>query len=68
MGIRYLRPGIAMQLHSRGFLIRQASKGALNHVLGMAICQLDTGLDDAPACPLSQDSALGVQVPCDGKC
>ena len=52
-----------MQLHSGGLLVGQALEGALNHVLGMPIGQLGTGLDDAPACPLGQDAALGSHVP-----
>ena len=56
-----------MQIHWWGFLIRQAGKGALYHVLGVPIGQLDTGLDDAPARPLGQDTPLGGQVPGDGE-
>lgn len=47
-----LRPLIAKELHGWGCLIRQACKGALNHLLCMPIGQLDTGLDDAPSSPL----------------
>ncbi len=57
-----------MQLHRGCLLIRQACKLALYHVLGVPICQLDAGFDDAPARPLSQYLAFGGQIPGDGKC
>ena len=62
--VLYLRPGAPMQLNRRRLLIRQPLKAAVNHVLGMAICQLGTGLDDAPACPLRQDPTFWRHVPC----
>ena len=48
-----------MQLHRGFLLIRQACKLALYHVLGVPVCQLDAGFDDAPTRPLSQYVAFG---------